>query len=72
MIPIAELDKGTELSFLENVTWKQDPQGIPVTFGICETVTVTQARGDTLSLAIGSRLDRIENDDLAKLGREAP
>ena len=72
MIPFATLDKGSELSVLENVTGKQVPQGIPLTIGVGETVTVTQALGDTLTLDIGSRLVRIETDDLARLGVEAP
>ena len=72
MIPFSTLDKGSELTVLENVTGKQVPQGIPLTIGIGETVTVTQALGDTLTLDIGSRLVRIETDDLARLGVEAP
>ena len=72
MIPFAELDKGSELTVLENVTGEQVPQGIPLTLGIGETVTVTQALGDTLTLDIGSRLVRIETNDLAKLGVAAP
>lgn len=72
MIPFATLDKGSELTVLENVTGKQVPQGIPLTIGIGETVTVTQALGDTLTLDIGSRLVRIETDDLVRLGVEAP
>ncbi len=72
MIPFATLDKGSELTVLENVTGKQVPQGIPLTIGVGETVTVTQALGDTLTLDIGSRLVRIETDDLARLGVEAP
>jgi len=72
MIAFAELDKGSELTVLENVTGKQVPQGIPLTLGIGEIVTVTQALGDTLTLDIGSRLVRIETEDLAKLGVEVP
>jgi probable FeS assembly SUF system protein SufT len=72
MIPFAELDKGSELTVLENVTGTQVPQGIPLTLGIGETVTVTQALGDTLTLDVGSRLVRIETNDLAKLGVAAP
>jgi len=72
MIAFAELDKGSELTVLENVTGKQVPQGIPLTLGIGEIVTVTQALGDTLTLDIGSRLVRIETADLAKLGVEVP
>ena len=72
MIPFAEIDKGSELTVLENVTGKQVPQGVPLTLGIGEIVTVTQALGDTLTLDIGSRLVRIETEDLAKLGVVAP
>ena len=60
MIPFAALDKGSELSVLENVIGKQVPQGTPLTLGVGEIVTVTQALGDTVTLDIGSRLVRIE------------
>ena len=50
MIPFVTLDKGSELTVLENVTGKQVPQGIPLTIGVGETVIVTQALGDTLTL----------------------
>ena len=72
MIPFAALDKGSELSVLENVIGKQVPQGTPLTLGVGEIVTVTQALGDTVTLDIGSRLVRIETEDLAKLGVQAP
>ncbi|HAN79988.1 MAG TPA: putative Fe-S cluster assembly protein SufT [Gammaproteobacteria bacterium] len=72
MIPFAELDKGSELSVVENVTGKQVPQGTPLTLGVGEIVTVTQALGDTVTLDIGSRLVRIETEDLGKLGVQAP
>ena len=60
MIPFAALDNGSELSVLENVIGKQVPQGTPLTLGVGEIVTVTQALGDTVTLDIGSRLVRIE------------
>ena len=72
MIPFTELVKGAELSVLENVTGKQVPQGTPLTLGVGEMVTVTQALGDTVTLDIGSRLVRIETLDLVKLGVQAP
>ena len=72
MIPFAALDNGSELSVLENVIGKQVPQGTPLTLGVGEIVTVTQALGDTVTLDIGSRLVRIETEDLAKLGVQAP
>lgn len=72
MIPFAELDKGSELSVVESVTGKQVPQGTPLTLGVGEMVTVTQALGDTVTLDIGSRLVRIETEDLGKLGVQAP
>ena len=72
MIPFAELDKGSELSVVESVTGKQVPQGTPLTLGVGEIVTVTQALGDTVTLDIGSRLVRIETEDLGKLGVQAP
>ena len=72
MIPFTELVKGSELSVLENVTGKQVPQGTPLTLGVGEMVTVTQALGDTVTLDIGSRLVRIETLDLVKLGVQAP
>ena len=72
MIPFTELVKGSELSVLENVTGKQVPQGTPLTLGVGEIVTVTQALGDTVTLDIGSRLVRIETLDLVKLGVQAP
>ena len=71
MIPFTELVKGAELSVLENVTGKQVPQGTPLTLGVGEMVTVTQA-SVTQSLDIGSRLVRIETLDLVKLGVQAP
>ena len=46
MIPFAELDKGSELTVLDNLTGKQVPQGVPLTLGTGETVLVTQALGD--------------------------
>ena len=72
MISFTELGKGSELTVLKNVTGKQVPQGVPLTIGAGETVTVTQALGDTLTLDIGSRLVRIETEDLSNLGVEAP
>ena len=72
MIPFAELDKGSELTVLDNLTGKQVPQGVPLTLGMGETVVVTQALGDTLTLDIGGRLVRIETEDLAKLGVASP
>ena len=72
MIPFAELDKGSELSVVESVTGKQVPQGTPLILGVGEIVTVTQALGDTVTLDIGSRLVRIETEDLGKLGVQAP
>ena len=72
MISFTELGKGSELTVLKNVIGKQVPQGVPLTIGAGETVTVTQALGDTLTLDIGSRLVRIETEDLANLGVEAP
>ena len=56
MIPFTELVKGAELSVLENVTGKQVPQGTPLTLGVGEMVTVTQALGDTVTLDIGAVL----------------
>ena len=72
MIPFAELDKGSELTVLDNLTGKQVPQRVPLTLGMGETVVVTQALGDTLTLDIGGRLVRIETEDLAKLGVASP
>jgi probable FeS assembly SUF system protein SufT len=72
MIPFAELDKGSELTVLDNLTGKQVPQGVPLTIGAGETVIITQALGDTLTLDIGGRLVRIETEDLAKLGVASP
>ncbi len=72
MIPFAELDKGSELRILENVKGKQVPQGTPLTLEVGEIVTITQALGDTITLDIGSRLVRIETEDLRKLGVQAP
>jgi len=72
MIPFADLAKGSELTVLENLIGKQVPQGLPLTLGVGEVVTVTQALGDTLTLDIGSRLVRIETEDLAKLGVDTP
>ena len=72
MILFAELDKGSELTVLDNLTGKQVPQGVPLTLGTGETVLVTQALGDTLTLDIGGRLVRIETEDLAKLGVASP
>ncbi|MBU25069.1 MAG: putative Fe-S cluster assembly protein SufT [Gammaproteobacteria bacterium] len=72
MIAFAELEKGSELSVLQNVTGRQVPQGSLLTLGVGEIVTVTQALGDTVTLDIGSRLVRIETEDLEKLGVKAP
>ena len=72
MLSFDDLTKGQSLTALDHLTGKQVPQGIALTIGIGDTVIVTQALGNTLTLDVGGRLVRVETDDLHKLGVSVP
>jgi len=72
MLAFATLTKGQSLTALEALSGQQVPQGVRITIGAGETVTVTQALGDTLTVDLGGRLARIETQDLEKLGVAEP
>ena len=72
MIAFDDLVSGQTLEVLETVAGKQVPQGVTLTIHAGQAVTVTQALGNSITVDIGSRLVRIETEDLIKLGVTAP
>ena len=72
MLPFDDIIKGQLLTVLENITGKQVPQGIPLAIKKDDTVIVTQALGNSITLDIGGRLIRVETEDISKLGVSVP
>ena len=66
------LVKGENIKALELITGKQVPQGLPITLNAGDTVVITQALGDSLTVDVGGRLARIDTADFSKLGIQAP
>jgi probable FeS assembly SUF system protein SufT len=72
MLAFETLQKGQSLTALETLSGQQVPQGVHITIGQGDSVCVTQALGDTLTVDLGGRLARIDTTDLAKLGVQQP
>jgi probable FeS assembly SUF system protein SufT len=72
MIAFSEITSGQSIVAREAVVGKQVPQGVALPIAKGQEVTITQALGNSMTVDVGSRLVRIETEDLAKFGIAPP
>ena len=72
MIAFSEISSGQIIVAQSEVIGKQVPQGVPLHIAKDQEVRVTQALGNSITVDVGSRLARIETEDLAKFGIAPP
>jgi Predicted metal-sulfur cluster biosynthetic enzyme len=72
MIAFSEISSGQIIVAQSEVIGKQVPQGVALHIAKDQEVRVTQALGNSITVDVGSRLARIETEDLAKFGIAPP
>ena len=72
MIAFSEVSSGQIIVAQSEVIGKQVPQGVALHIAKDQEVRVTQALGNSITVDVGSRLARIETEDLAKFGIAPP
>ena len=72
MIAFSEISSGQIIVAQSEIIGKQVPQGVALHIAKDQEVRVTQALGNSITVDVGSRLARIETEDLAKFGIAPP